>query len=106
MVRATQSKKVRRRSVRLRIMPMAIRFGGEPTGTPTATLEDQVSINRKPVGNRLRVGSPILPRAPRIPVPTGSIIAVVAVLLTQSEMDQVTAPIVARRRDGDRVVHG
>ena len=81
-------------------MPIAIRFGGDPTGMPTATDDDHVSIRSSPIGNRLCPGSPTSPSAPSTPTPTGSMIAVVAVLLTQSEIAQVTIPIVARMRDG------
>ena len=105
MVTAIQSKKVIRRSVRSRIMPIAIRFGGEPTGMPTATEDDHVSIRRSPIARRLGGPSAGSPSARRTPTPTGSMMAVVAVLLIQSERPQHTTPIASMIRDVDRVVH-
>jgi len=84
--------RVIRRSVRSRSSPMAMRLGGDPPGTPTATDEAQVSMRRRPVGKRLWRESPRFPMPASRPVPTGSIIAVVAVLLIQSETAHVTTP--------------
>lgn len=95
--------RVIRRSVRSRSSPMAMRLGGDPPGTPTATDEAQVSMRRRPVGKRLWRESPRFPMPASRPVPTGSIIAVVAVLLIQSETAHVTTPTLASTRPGVRV---
>lgn len=103
MVTAAQSKKVRRRSVRSRTRPIAMRLGGDPIGMPTATDDAQVSMSSSAIGNRLWRGSPRRPMPARRPAPTGSIIAVVAVLLTHREIAQVMVPTLASTRPGVRV---
>ena len=102
---ATQSKKLRRRPPSSRTIPIAIRFGGEPTGMPTATDDDQVSISMSPIGKRLWALSPAGPKPRSRPRPTGSMIAVVAVLLTQRDSAHVIVPSVASSRRGVRVAH-
>jgi hypothetical protein len=102
-VTAVQSKKVRRRAVRSRTRPIAMRLGGDPIGMPTATDDAHVSMSRSAIGKRLWRGSPRRPMPARSPIPTGSIIAVVAVLLTQREIAQVPTPTLASTRPGVRV---
>jgi hypothetical protein len=104
MVTAIQSTKVRWRPASSCSMPMAMRFGGDATGIPTATEEDQLSIRSRATVKGPAVSSAC--RLRRITRVTGSMMAAVAVLLTQREITQVTRPSAARRRPGVRVAQG
>lgn len=50
IVTSTQSKNVTWRPARSSSMPIAIRFGGDAIGTPTATDDAHVSMSMNPIG--------------------------------------------------------